>query len=467
VDLARDPLLLAEELKRDGTSVVGWTAATADAPRRLVRRLVRSRRLDHGLQAGLRAEAEYAARIGCDRCPAAELAELADGELALIYRGEGVVLDRFLAALSASGRGLSAHAAVALLADVIHNAADLQNHPPAGAPIAWGHGEITPRSVLLFPDGFARLYELRLLAAGFRASASPGSAPCRAPELVGGTIGGSPAGDVYAIGMVLALAALGRTTLAASADPLRLLDESAQAAPAAFPPGFLAVIARTLAPAGDRYPTATALRDALREAVAFDFSRWRSTLAGLAALGEVVGSRPDLDVLPAELWSEHPELTWERPRAPVDGDASIESALRAFTHERTPMPRPSAPPSNPPPPQPPVRQQLLTTVADPEGRAKLTRVSLEKRPEPRPPRERPPSLISPSPLVPPEAAPGSPPPEAAPIRLPPPADTPPPLVSPERAAAQSSRWREAAVIAGLLALLLLGSLLLYFSDAPL
>lgn len=101
------------ELKRDGNSVVGWAEDVSGIG--LVRRLVKSRRLDSDTRAGLLAEAEYLSRLGCERCPAGQTLELGD-ELVLEYStGPGVELDRLLMALERASRLLAPSAALALI----------------------------------------------------------------------------------------------------------------------------------------------------------------------------------------------------------------------------------------------------------------------------------------------------------------------------------------------------------------
>jgi len=168
VDAFDDSHEAIAELERDGHSMLLRALDRDDGTPVLVRRLVRSRRFDVDVRAGLVAEAEYCARLACTRCPEAETVTLEDGELVLEYKGaDGVELDRVLNALEASGRVLTPAAAVALVSEVLHNAEAIARiKPPAVEAEVWGHGEIAPRSVMLGRDGFGRLYEARLATSG-------------------------------------------------------------------------------------------------------------------------------------------------------------------------------------------------------------------------------------------------------------------------------------------------------------
>lgn len=280
------------ELKRDGNSVVGWAEDVSGIG--LVRRLVKSRRLDSDTRAGLLAEAEYLSRLECERCPAGQTLELGD-ELVLEYStGPGVELDRLLMALERASRLLAPSAALALISELIHNADAISNLRPLGLEGRWGHGEISPRSVVLGLDGFARLYEARLLASGYRAAATSGSTFCRAPELTGGTLVGTPEGDVYSIGALLSLTMLGTELLQETAEPLALSVARALAAAGEVVPNQLSqVILRAVAlEPRERFENAEALRAGLKEAWPFDLDEWRGALLGLAAFADELAEDP-------------------------------------------------------------------------------------------------------------------------------------------------------------------------------
>ncbi|MFO0723906.1 MAG: hypothetical protein U1E65_09000 [Myxococcota bacterium] len=281
------------ELKRDGNSVVGWAEDITGLC--LVRRLVKSRRGDIDTRAGLIAEAEYLTRLGCERCPTGETTQLDDGELMLEYgSGPGVELDRLLQALGRGGRLLSPAAAVVLVSEIIHNTETIGRTKPVGIEGRWGHGEIAPRSIVLGRDGFARLYEARLLSSGFRASASPGSAFCRAPELTGGTMIGTPEGDVYAIGAVLALALFGSEAMLDSSEPLSIsIQRALEAAGEAVPREVTEVVLRAVAvEPKDRPASATALKNALKAAMPLELETWKLAVLALASFGEELSEDP-------------------------------------------------------------------------------------------------------------------------------------------------------------------------------
>lgn len=324
-----------EELQRDGHSVLYRARDREEGLPVLVRRLVRSRRFDVDVRAGLVAEAEYCARLACSRCPESEALTLEDGELVLEYKGaDGVELDRVLRVLESSGRVLTAAASVALVSEVLHNAEAIARiKPPALELDAWGHGEIAPRSVMLGRDGFGRLYEVRLATSGFRSQSGPMAALCRAPELAGGVLFGTPASDVYAVGALVSVALFGSAPLAAaSAEPLvTVLVRAADGAPGAVPAGLLEVLVVALAtdPA-DRYRGPETLREALRTAMPLDLAGWRATAEGLAALARTLGADRGMEQAPEALFAAHPGLA----RVVGTRPPSIDEDVAAFAQDQ-------------------------------------------------------------------------------------------------------------------------------------
>lgn len=326
--------LEVEELLRDGSSVLARAFDAGGLTPVLIRRLVTSRRNDDVARAGLIAEAEYSAQLDCARCPRAELIPGEDGEILLRYQhAGGVELDRALNVIEVSGRLLAPHAVIALISEVLHAAAAIQKTPPpVREPQRWGHGEIRPRTIMLGTDGFARLYELRLAAAGYRSIAGPATAVCRAPELAGGTLVGSAAGDVYAIGAVMALALFGpRAILPRAADPLiDVVRERATKAKDELPPALIGALLRAVDPSPEeRFASPEAMRQALRAAVSFDYDLWRDTLVSLASLAEELALDTKRDLLSAELLAAHPRLFRDHD------DAGIDQEL--LGHEPTPV----------------------------------------------------------------------------------------------------------------------------------
>ena len=316
------------ELKRDGNSVVGWAEDVSGIG--LVRRLVKSRRLDSDTRAGLLAEAEYLRRLECERGPAGQTLELGD-ELVLEYStGPGVELDRLLMALERANRLLTPSAALALISELIHNADAIANLRPLGLEGRWGHGEISPRSVVLGLDGFARLYEARLLASGYRAAATSGSTFCRAPELTGGTLVGTPEGDVYSIGALLSLILLGTELLQETAEPLALSVARALAAAGEVVPAQLAqVILRAVAlEPRERFVDAEGLRAGLKDAWPFDLDEWRGALLGLAAFADELAEDPiRVELSPAVLSRFQGLLRAIRPEDELEGGRRRTSGL--------------------------------------------------------------------------------------------------------------------------------------------
>jgi hypothetical protein len=322
------------ELERDGHSMLLRALDRDDGTPVLVRRLVRSRRFDVDVRAGLVAEAEYCARLACSRCPEAETVTLEDGELVLEYKGaDGVELDRVLNALEASGRVLTPAAAVALVSEVLHNAEAIARiKPPAVEAEVWGHGEIAPRSVMLGRDGFGRLYEARLATSGFRSLSSPGSTLCRAPELAGGVLFGTPSSDVYAVGALVSLALFGQAPLAgASSEPLAVvLARAAVASPGVVPDALLQVLLTALAASpADRYPGPEVLREALRTAMPLDLAGWRATAEGLASLARTMAADRRLERVPEPLFTAHPELA-----RPSGHRGNIADEVAAFAQDQ-------------------------------------------------------------------------------------------------------------------------------------
>ncbi len=325
----------ADEIARDSSSVLYRAVDREDGATWLVRRLIESHRNDEVARGGLSAEGRYTVGFACARCPEAEAIALGDGELVLEYRGgPGVELDRVLSTLEASGRVLEPPAAVALVSEVLHNAETISlNRPPAVTTETWGHGEITPRSVMLGRDGFGRLYETRLVSSGYRAVRGHGSDLFRAPELLKGTGMGTPAGDVYSVGAVMAYALLGAATFVSVLDePLvavivRRVAEMPNVMPAALYEVLIKAVAER---ADDRFVGPTELRDALRSAMPLDLDGWRATAEGLAELARTLGSDRRITRIPDTVFLTYPRLArpigMKRP--------SIDPALISFGTEK-------------------------------------------------------------------------------------------------------------------------------------
>lgn len=451
------------ELKRDGNSVVGWAEDVSGIG--LVRRLVKSRRLDSDTRAGLLAEAEYLRRLQCERCPAGQTLELGE-ELVLEYStGPGVELDRLMMALERANRLLTPSAALALISELIHNADAIANLRPIGLEGRWGHGEISPRSVVLGLDGFARLYEARLLASGYRAAATSGSTFCRAPELTGGTLVGTPEGDVYSIGALLSLILLGTELLQETAEPLSLSVARALAsAGEVVPPQLSQVILRAVAlEPRERFGDAEALRASLKDAWPFDLDEWRGALLGLAAFADELAEDPiRVELSPAVLSRFQGLLRITRPEDELEGGRRRTSGLprRITVVPRRPssareglaeesadlpptgsLPTPAAT-STPASPAPTSTPSALGAAPRPASVAprlpSSAAIDLAPMPSvsmPSPaaraasavPMPPPPSVLAASALAPPPAPAGALPPPASPALVPPPAPAAAPL----------------------------------------
>jgi len=325
----------ADEIQRDGNSVLYRAVDRHDGATWLVRRLVHSHRQEKLDLAGLQAEADYTANLNCPRCPEAEAITLEDGELLLEYRGgPGVELDRVLSALEASGRVLEAPAAVALVSEVLHNAETISMmRPPAVKSTVWGHGEISPKSVLLGRDGFGRLYETRLVSSGFRSVSSVPADMCRAPELIGNTAFGTPAGDVFSVGAIMAHTLLGTQTFASAHGEslVGVIVRRVADSPALIPAALYEVLLKAVAEApDDRFVGPSELRDALRTAMPLDLDGWRGIAEGLAELARTLGSDRRLSRVPDTVFLTYPKLA-----RPIGGKRpSLDDALVSFATEK-------------------------------------------------------------------------------------------------------------------------------------
>jgi hypothetical protein len=380
-----------EILRRDATSVIGRTKGEG-GKLILVRRLARSRRMDARLRKELLTEGSFTGSLDCPRCPRAHVVRLEDGEIVLHHdHAEGVEMDRLLHVLERGGRVLAPITAIALLAEVFHQAEHIASQL-VGESLLRGHGEIEPRAIMLGPDGFGRLYDARFAASGFRATATPIGRFCRAPELAGAGVGRSPRGDVYGIGAVLALVLYGPSTM------LRFAPEAAFEAisraksenPGAVPEELVRVIERAVSfEPDDRPATAYVLRDALRASLQIDFSAWRLAIEGLAALAEALAEDRGATGVPAPLFDLYPDLTKPAFAHPDTVLPSLHSpeeqtpALQELSRPTWSQPAPKGPEQEAPP---------LAPSHPLEGVPIAQPIAEEPRPEPEP-------AIEPEPLV--------------------------------------------------------------------
>jgi predicted Ser/Thr protein kinase len=205
------------------------------------------------------------------------------------------------------------------------------------------HRDVKPQNILLERDGRARLADFGSARMDgdttiTRTGAMVGTLAYMAPESVAGRRGDARA-DVFALGMTLFYAAAGR--LPDRPSPHLPLPASASgytpiALGADVPPWLAHVIARaTSADPGDRFPTPTALADALtsrdaRTSVALaTLSRNRCVLCGgLDVLGTAVcpGCASGSQVTETLVFLE-------RPRSASERDAAIEATAALLGNE--------------------------------------------------------------------------------------------------------------------------------------
>jgi serine/threonine-protein kinase len=140
------------------------------------------------------------------------------------------------------------------------------------------HGDVKPENLLLTHDGHVKLADFgaarsalagrTLVGAMASGGSGPGTLRYMAPEqLVEGAA--SPRSDLYALGAVAYEALTGRPYIEAEAGgPYEIVQRvvhGPRGATGELPPGWAPVLARALARnAAERYPTAAAMRVALR-----------------------------------------------------------------------------------------------------------------------------------------------------------------------------------------------------------
>lgn len=281
-------------VRRDPTSTVGWYRDRATRELGLVRRLIAPRRADVEARAALVAESEYLRRVATRAGLAADARTLEDGELYLLYDDSGgVELSRVLLLLDAAGFGLTPTAAIVCVSELVAAVITLSGHAPPLVEGEFGHGELTPDAVLLGSDGFARAHDARFLVSGEPPDDTRGRRLCTAPELEGSGLRGTPAGDVYAIGALVAALVFGEAGLS-GVEPLdERVRRAAEQLPASLPQPFVSAIARAVAtdPA-QRFGSVDTLRAALRLAVEIDLERWRSVCGALADVADALRAVP-------------------------------------------------------------------------------------------------------------------------------------------------------------------------------
>jgi hypothetical protein len=281
-------------VRRDPTSTVGWYRDRATRELGLVRRLVATRRADVEARAALVAEAEYLRRVAPRAGLAADARTLEDGELYLLYDDSGgVELSRVLLLLDAAGFGLTPAAAIVCVSELVAAVITLSRQAPPLVDGEFGHGELTPDAVLLGSDGFARAHDARFLVSGEPPDDTRGRRLCTAPELEGSGLRGTPTGDVYAIGALVAALVFGEAELS-GIEPLdERVRRAAEQVPAPLSQPFVSAIARAVStePA-QRFGSVDTLRAALRLAVEVDLEQWRGVCGALAEVADALRAVP-------------------------------------------------------------------------------------------------------------------------------------------------------------------------------
>ncbi len=313
-----------ETLETDAESAVLLVRDGQDGKTTLVRRLNDLVKKDEKAKGRLAAEAEYTDKLECKRCPRAELITFGDGEQVLRYvHGNGVTLARLLDAFENTGRMLSPAAATVIVSEILHAAKAIQRaRPPAAVGVSsWGHGEIDTTGIVVGEDGLARLYDTRLACSGFRAEGKPEDRACRAPELSETARTGTPTGDVFAAGGLLALCTLGTDTLAPhTAEELRdAVERKISTIGPAYDDGFGFVVMTALAPiARERFENASVMRIALRQCAYVDEDKWAGLKRSLGDVVKALSDASDLDQVPAWILDANPGLTLP----PFSGDST-------------------------------------------------------------------------------------------------------------------------------------------------
>jgi hypothetical protein len=311
-----DPLGVLDVLKRDEGSEVGWAFDPDRGRSVLVRRLAEGQASLPQAADALEAEASYCRRLEGELTPSAVVEKTPDGEPYLRYEvPDGVTLGRLMLALEASGRTLSQAAATAIASDVLETAKAIQRaraRTLTGSSL-WGHGEIDPRSVLIGVDGVARLYDARFVATGFRSDESPLVRLCRPPEITETTPAGSPSGDVYSVGALLALGVLGPGRLMGTGDEalVRLVQKELTERGSELDDGFGFVLTTALAQRErERFENCNVMRIALKQCAYLDDEDWSRQRAGLGAFAELLASEDAPSLLPESLLAQHVDVSF-------------------------------------------------------------------------------------------------------------------------------------------------------------
>lgn len=157
-----------------------------------------------------RAEAGAAARFRHPEAIRAVAVERAPNRVYLAYdRPTGSRLDGLLARGRARRIPIPVEAALHLAAAVAGVLRTVEQTPIAGGGVM-GHGSLTPSDVLVAPDGSVQVGRVGLARCRLELPASASDVAHRAPELLEDRGAFRPASDVYALGLVLFEALVGR-----------------------------------------------------------------------------------------------------------------------------------------------------------------------------------------------------------------------------------------------------------------
>ncbi len=300
-------------LKQDEESVVGW-AVDGDRGRRiLVRRLRDVFRDDLDAFERLKVEVAYTDRLDSERCPRAMMVPGEEPYLEYAH-APGVSLERLLETLDATGRSLTPAAATVLVSELLHAAKAIQRIRARTIPgvSVWGHGEIEPASIVLDVDGVARIADVRFAATGMRADPTPIGGLCRPEELGPDAVAGTPAGDVYSVGAVLALCVLGaRRLIQADEETLiRSVSKELSERRDEIDDGFGFVLTTALAQRPrERFENCNVMRIALRQCAFLSSEVWRAQLDGLAAMVQALNTDEPPREIPEHIFDRFVDLT--------------------------------------------------------------------------------------------------------------------------------------------------------------
>jgi serine/threonine-protein kinase len=219
-----------------------------------------------------------------------------DGAYVLVIEYvRGYHLGQWLRYLSATKREAPADILLQITVDVLdalHHAHN-QMHPD-GSPMQIVHRDVSPSNILLDEDGRARLLDFgvaRMRGGGqeykTQVDGVMGKLPYTAPEMFSG-IDASPRSDLYACGVVLHEALLGRNVFRAEMQAATLqkvmshVPEALEGARLGVPPGLDAALAKALAKDRElRHTDAREFAVALRKLQPDHESDIRARLAGL------------------------------------------------------------------------------------------------------------------------------------------------------------------------------------------